>query len=61
MENDIQISYEDQKPIQINHLFKVVIIGDLGVGKTSLILKFTEDSFDENPLLEVNFKVKLMT
>ena len=46
---------------KINHLFKLVIVGDLGVGKTSLILKFTEGSFNENPSLDVNFKIKLMT
>ena len=30
MENDVQISYDDQKPMQINHLFKLVIVGDFG-------------------------------
>ena len=59
MENDIQISSFDDKPMQIDHLFKLIIIGDLGVGKTSLILKFTENSFSENPSLSVNFKIKL--
>ena len=47
--------------MKIDHLFKLVILGDLEVGKTSLILKFTEDSFNENPSLQVDFKIKLMT
>ena len=60
MEN-VKISEETGKPIKIDHLFKLVILGDLGVGKTSLILKFTEDSFKENSSLQVDFKIKLMT
>ena len=55
------ISEEIGKPIKIDHLFKLFILGDLGVGKSSLILKYTEDSFNENPSLQVDFKIKLMT
>ena len=47
--------------MEINHLLKLVIIGDFGVGKTSLILKYTEDSFSENPEYDYKFKIKLMT
>lgn len=28
-----------------DHLFKLLLIGDSGVGKTCLIIRFSEDSF----------------
>ena len=31
-----------------DYLMKIVIIGDSGVGKTWLLLKFTEDNFTQN-------------
>lgn len=43
-----------------DHLFKLLIIGDSGVGKSCLMLRFTEDSFNEKQLatIGVDFKVK---
>ena len=40
--------------------FKVGIIGNSGVGKSSLLLRFTDDEFDENtkPTIGADFKVK---
>ncbi len=40
--------------------FKVAIVGEEGVGKTSLILRFVNDSFKDNyiPTLGVNFMMK---
>jgi len=43
-----------------DHLFKLLIIGDSSVGKSSILLRFTEDEFDdEHPVtIGVDFKVK---
>lgn len=30
-----------------DHLFKLLIIGDSSVGKSSILLRFTEDEFDD--------------
>lgn len=30
-----------------DHIFKVLLIGDAGVGKSSILLRFTDDSFEE--------------
>lgn len=45
-----------------DHLFKVLIIGDSGVGKSCLMFRFTDDTFDEKQLatIGVDFKVKFM-
>jgi len=41
-------------------LFKVPIVGDSGVGKTALLLRFVEDKFDESPTatLDEDYKMK---
>ncbi|CAD7960975.1 unnamed protein product [Amoebophrya sp. A25] len=50
-------------PGQHEHLFKLLIIGDSGVGKSCLMLRFTEDTFNEKQLatIGVDFKVKYVT
>mmetsp|Transcript_857 Transcript_857/g.3137 ORF Transcript_857/g.3137 Transcript_857/m.3137 type:complete len:439 (+) Transcript_857:137-1453(+) len=40
------------------HLVKLVLVGDAGVGKTSLLLRFTENRFDSKPsTVAVDFKL----
>eukprot|EP00392_Amoebophrya_sp_AT5.2_P019287 g20062.t1 len=45
------------------HLFKLLIIGDSGVGKSCLMLRFCDDTFNEKQLatIGVDFKVKYVT
>lgn len=45
-----------------DHLFKILMIGDAGVGKSSMLLRFTDDSFDTHiqSTIGVDFKVKHM-
>ena len=41
-------------------LFKIVLIGDSGVGKTNLLSRFTKDEFslDSKPTIGVEFATK---
>ncbi|EQC36174.1 rab family, other [Saprolegnia diclina VS20] len=45
-----------------DHLFKLLLVGDAGVGKSSMLLRFTEDTFDDHlqSTIGVDFKVKMM-
>nr|CAD1838785.1 unnamed protein product [Ananas comosus var. bracteatus] len=46
---------------EFDYLFKLLLIGDSGVGKSSLLLRFTSDSFDDlSPTIGVDFKVKMV-
>jgi len=43
-----------------DHLFKIVIAGDQGVGKSNLLLRYTRDTFqqDSKPTVGVEFAIK---
>jgi Ras-related protein Rab-8A len=45
-----------------DYLFKLLIIGESGVGKTCLLLQFTEGSFTTNHLttIGIDFKIKII-
>ncbi|KAE8976008.1 hypothetical protein PF011_g24231 [Phytophthora fragariae] len=46
-----------------DHLFKLLLIGDAGVGKSSMLLRFTDDTFDDNlqSTIGVDFKERFRT
>ncbi|XWS21717.1 hypothetical protein CRYUN_Cryun30bG0078600 [Craigia yunnanensis] len=47
---------------EFDYLFKLLLIGDSGVGKSTLLLSFISDTFEElNPTIGVDFKVKHVT
>ncbi|CAD7971864.1 unnamed protein product [Amoebophrya sp. A25] len=43
-----------------DHLFKILLVGDSGVGKSSLMLRFTDNTFNERQLatIGVDFRTK---
>jgi len=47
----------------LDHVFKILMIGDAGVGKSSILQQFTDGYFSENlqSTIGVDFKVKAMT
>ena len=47
----------------LDFVFKILMIGDAGVGKSSILQQFTDGYFSENlqSTIGVDFKVKVMT
>lgn len=52
----------EQEIESYDHLFKLLLIGDAGVGKSSMLLRFTDDTFDDHlqSTIGVDFKVKMV-
>lgn len=51
-----------QQDQEFDHLLKLLLVGDSGVGKSSLLLRFTEDNFEDlSPTIGVDFKLKYLT
>jgi len=48
---------------EYDHLFKVLLIGDSGVGKSSILLRWVDDEFEEDhpATIGVDFKTKMMS
>ena len=46
-----------------DHLFKIVLVGDSGVGKSNLLSRFTRDTFttDEKSTIGVEFATRIVT
>lgn len=57
MSSDTKLVMDDQEIITT---LKILIIGESGVGKSSLLLRFTDDTFDpeQSATIGVDFKVK---
>lgn len=46
---------------EFDYQFKLLLIGDSGVGKSSLLLSFTSDTFEDiSPTIGVDFKVRVV-
>ena len=52
-------SKEKNKKINYDYLFKIALIGDSAIGKTSILLRFTENDFrdDTSSTIGVDFKI----
>lgn len=48
---------------KVDYVFKVILIGNAGVGKSCLLLRFSDNTFNENyySTIGVDFKIKTIT
>ncbi|KAK9096259.1 hypothetical protein Sjap_021756 [Stephania japonica] len=52
----------DSSQPDFDYLLKLLLIGDSGVGKSSLLQSFTSNNFEDlSPTIGVDFKIKLVT
>jgi len=61
-ENSTKTDKNKQQPPDFDHLFKILLIGDSSVGKTSICTRFTDNAFSEAFIatLGVDFKIKVL-
>ena len=55
--------HSKKKTKQFDYTFKIVMIGDSGVGKSCILLRFADDKFNENfyATIGVDFRFKNIT
>ena len=49
------------KRLEFDYLFKIVLIGDSGIGKSCLLLRFADDSFTENFISTIGVDFRFRT
>ncbi len=61
--NDSKTPKKLLKTKQFDYTFKIVMIGDSGVGKSCILLRFADDKFNENfyATIGVDFRFKNLT
>ena len=57
------VSVGKRQEEQIGHVFKIVLVGDSGVGKTNLLSRFTKNEFnlESRATIGVEFAAKTLT
>ena len=61
--NPTKVKTGKKKTKQFDYTFKIVMIGDSGVGKSCILLRFADDKFNENfyATIGVDFRFKNIT
>lgn len=47
---------------ELDYLLRVIVVGDTGIGKSSLLMRYVDQDFQYNllPTIGIDFKIKLM-